>query len=64
MVEDDKYFKVKYAKTPKAEKDLFLMYFGRPEDLTPEELGEISRNFELIGYKPSDSMKAYLFETK
>ena len=64
MVEDDKYFKVKYAKTPKAEKDLFLTYFGRPEDLTPEELGEISRNFELIGYKPSDSMKAYLFETK
>jgi len=47
-----------------AEKELFLTYFGRPEDLTPEELSEISANFELIGYKPSDSMKAYLFETK
>jgi len=64
MVEDDKYFEVANATTPKAEKELFLKHFGRPEDLTPEELSEISANFELIGYKPSDSMKAYLFETK
>lgn len=58
-VNDDKYFNIKYARTPKAELELFFHYFGDPAELTDSEKLEIQQNLQLIGYTFSDQVKAY-----
>ena len=63
-VDDDKYFEIKFAKTPKAEMQLFMHYFGDPAELTPEDKKEIQTNLQLIGYTFSEQTKSYYGQLK
>ena len=63
-VDDDKYFEIKFAKTPKAEMQLFMHYFGDPAELSPEDRQEIQTNLSLIGYNFSEQTKAYYSKLK
>jgi len=58
-VDDDSYFHIKNAKTPKAEMELFFHYFGDPSELTRDEKVEIQQNLQLIGYQFSEQTKSY-----
>ena len=63
-VDDDKYFEIKHAKTPKAELELFMHHFGDPAELSPEDRQEIQTNLSLIGYNFSEQTKAYYSKLK